>query len=150
MIPATCIQKNEIKDWFEDHPSITGHVLRAYKSCVPTLLEPIMYDLRFTQNDHMVNVGFNDEPIFVVGLNKSTHMTLAVLYVFEKYRNRGIASYLIEALKVQYGGLIQVAVESSKKNLKMFYERLGLVTTGQVLKDDLSVGFVDYFADRDR
>lgn len=39
MIPTTYIQKHEIKDWFEDHPNISGNVLRAYRSCVPTLLE---------------------------------------------------------------------------------------------------------------
>lgn len=145
MIHATCIPNNEIEEWLHDHTDVVKYITQAYKSCIPNMVDPISFDPRFLINDHIVNPGFNEDPIFLLGYNKSTHLILGVLYVFERYRNKGIASYLIESFKIQYGGLIQVAVAGSSNKLNGFYKKRGFKTTDVSKKDVLGTEFVDYF-----
>jgi GNAT superfamily N-acetyltransferase len=146
MINTMYISKDEIKDWLADGKNIGTYLEIAYKACIPTMLSPFEIDVRFYQNDHLVNIDFAINPQFIIGFRKSPHFILCVLYVFPKWRRDGLGSYLIRALQEHPSlNLMQVAVQSDKHDLKKFYGRLGFKTTDIGLRDHLGVSYHDFF-----
>ena len=67
------------------------------------------------------------------------------MFGYPAFRNQGIASYLIQALQQQSKLAIQVAVDARKPRLGKLYFYNGFETLGIEKKDDLGVGYIDYF-----
>lgn len=149
MFPAMVIPKDETIDWLHDAKSVLPNLEQAYRECIKSMLPNIRLDPRFLENDHIVNMEFNDHPVFLMGIKKgnaSRPATLAVLYVFPEYRNQGIAKMVLEGLLSQTHGILQVAVhEDELWHLKGFYESLGFKTLNRIFKDDVGDGYCDFF-----
>jgi GNAT superfamily N-acetyltransferase len=147
MMEVTVIPSNETDEWIAESQKVKSSLKTAYQACIKTILPELTFDPRFIKNDHLVNVGFDKNPIFVCGMHKvKHHITIAVLYVFPEYRNKGVANYFVKAFQSQTNRVIQLAVEDSQvSSLHGFYAKLGFKTLGVVSKDCLGIGYVDYF-----
>ncbi len=142
---TTIIPQAETQDWLKDDPRVITHIAQAYRECIPTALNPLTFDPRFLINNHIVNLDFIENPMFLIGFHHLSHTVLAVLYVYPAFRNQGIGSYLIQALQQQTKLTIQVAVDASQPRLGKLYCDNGFETLGIEKKDDLGVGYIDYF-----
>lgn len=146
MLPVTLIPRVETTEWLNDSPKVKEYATQAYKECIPTILNPVTMDYRFCLNSHLVNVGFIEEPVFLVGYKDIGHLALSVLYVYPKYRYQGLATFLLRDIQVKTNGVIQVAVESHRKSdLGRLYEGVGFRTLGNEATDDLGTSYIDYF-----
>ncbi len=149
MLQAMVVTKEETIDWLNDATSVLPNIEQAYSACIKSLLPDIRIDPRFLENDHIVNMDFIENPVFLIGLkkgNESKPATLAVVYVFPEYRNQGIAKLVLSGLLGQTNGIVQAAVhEDELGQLKRFYESLGFKTLNRILTDDLGDGYCDFF-----
>lgn len=149
MIEAQYVTMDETMQWLDDEPQVLELLSIAYRECVPTILNPITMDPRFLGCDHIVNVGFEENPVFIIAFIPASRAigpsSIPVLYVFEEYRNYGIAKVVLESLLNRVNGIVAVAIEEEKAYLGSFYEKLGFVTLNRVIKDDLGTPFIDYF-----
>ena len=125
MMNVVCVPQPELLTWLKEEPPVGRLLETAYRACIPSLLSDYKFDPRFLKNDHLVNPGFTQQPMFVMGIergNPQTPFNIGVLYVFPDFRNRGLGQYLIQAVQNQVGGLVQVAVaEKDLGRLQSFY-----------------------------
>jgi len=139
------IPQAEIQDWLQDDPRVITHITQAYNECISSCLSPLTLDPRFLVNNHIVNREFTENPAFIVGYHHLPHTVLAVLYVYPSYRRQGLGTYLIQSIQYQVNGVIQVAVDARQRSLGKLYGENGFKTLGYEIKDDLGIGYIDYF-----
>lgn len=147
MLEVTVVPKNETADWLKESPKIKEYFQKAYSACIKTTLPDVTKDRRFLANDHLVNRDFENNPIFVCGIDSSrSYNIIGVLYVWPDYRRQGIADYFVRSFQNQGNKIIQLCVdENHRQSLHGFYTRLGFQTLGNINRDVLGMGYVDYF-----
>lgn len=126
-------------------------IKEAYQATMPNLMTKLELDPRFIKSTHYVNEGFNDNPIFLLAGHPdqpSNSYIVSTIYVFPKYRNKGISKNIFRFLadQIPENVTIQLAVEESKiPTLDPYYKSLGFKTTGVKVWDNLVGNLVDYF-----
>jgi len=144
------IPQEEVKQLIKDK-LFRSLIKEAYEATMPNLLTKLEIDPRFNKNTHFVNEGFIDNPMFLLAGHpdlSSNSYVVSSIYVFPKYRSKGLSKSIFRFLADQIPEdiTIQLAVEEAKiTTLDPYYKSLGFKTTGVKVWDTLAGNLVDYF-----
>jgi GNAT superfamily N-acetyltransferase len=145
------IPNNKLSEWINESDAIKNAVLRCYKETISDMTNDVLNDPRSRHNHHFVNPDFNQNPKYMMGFfpdMENNQFILSSLYVFPEERGKGFGKKLVNAAQsfVTDKGYIQVAVEESEiNNLDTFYKKLGFITTGDKIPNDIGKIYQDYF-----
>lgn len=144
------LPSTRLRDWCAKNPIAERSLLYGYKSVLPNIGDFLLSDPRVLKNDHVINEGFERNPIFFLGRQgpfDDARIVLTSIFVFPNFRNQGLGSNLLRRIQTEIGkqAYIQLSIDARKfTELDPFYRRLSFVQIEGEFKDAAGITFLDY------
>lgn len=144
------LPKENLREWCAKNPIGEKALLYGYQNVLPNMGDILLDDMRVIQNNHLINEGFEKNPIYFIGLQvppESSRMEITSIFVFPHFRRQRKGFNLIKSIQLQIGrqAYIQLAVEAIKvAELDPFYKGLGFTLIEGDFLDSSGVKFINY------